>query len=415
MKGEFISPIFLVPKKDGGSRPVINLKTLNSHIVYQHFKMEGLHLLKYIIQEKDFMIKIDLKDAYFCVPMSQQYQPFLRFIWGGGGGGGHTVSVHLPPFWSSSCPSLLHKAIETSGGPVTQTWLEGDCLSRRYHCVQSDSGGNISGQGLNPLVTSAFGFCNQLEEISVRSFTLHGVPRLCDKFTGNELNIAKGKNESTHPVLQRLDSGKNCLRQNLSLNNWETDFVNAGCSPCTLALPTLANVASERSSSREELRDNGTTQPKLSERPAMVDGSDLHLEWWVNNYSSPRSGNNDRCITAELGSSLPRGSHEGTLVSAGIKHPSYQCIGAESSVVCCESFHCQRKAVACPPENGQQDSSGLCIENGGGGGGGGDTILGIGRNSPGIMRLCSEKTNYTDSRIFSWKIQSRGPDSSGAP
>ena len=83
MKGEVISAIFLVPKKDGGSRPVINLKRLNSHIVYQHFKMEGLHLLKHIIQEKDFMIKIDLKDAYFCVPMSQQHQPFLRFIWGG--------------------------------------------------------------------------------------------------------------------------------------------------------------------------------------------------------------------------------------------------------------------------------------------------------------------------------------------
>ena len=50
----------------------------------------------------------------------------------------------------------------------------------------------------------------------------------------------------------------------------------------------------------------------------MVGGSDFHLEWSVNNYSSPRPGNNDRCITAGLGSSLPRGSHEGTLVSAGI-------------------------------------------------------------------------------------------------
>ena len=44
----------------------------------------------------------------------------------------------------------------------------------------------------------------------------------------------------------------------------------------------------------------------------------------------------------------------------------------------------------------------------GGGGGGGDTILSIGRDSPGIMGLCSEQTNYTDSRISSWKIQSRG-------
>ena len=41
MKEEFISPIFLVPKKDwgggGGGRPVINLNRLNSHTVYQHF------------------------------------------------------------------------------------------------------------------------------------------------------------------------------------------------------------------------------------------------------------------------------------------------------------------------------------------------------------------------------------------
>ena len=89
------------------------------------------------------------------------------------------------------------------------------------------------------------------------------------------------------------------------------------------------------------------------------------------------------------------------MVSAGIEHPSCQCIGAGSSIVCYESFHCQRKPVACPSENGQQDITGLCIENGG------DTILSTSRDSPGIVGLCSEQTNYTDSRISSWKIQSR--------
>ena len=59
MKGEFISPIYqyISPKKDGGNRPVINRNWLNSHMVYQHFKMEEFHLLKHVIQEKDFMIK----------------------------------------------------------------------------------------------------------------------------------------------------------------------------------------------------------------------------------------------------------------------------------------------------------------------------------------------------------------------
>ena len=37
----FYSNLFLVPKKDGGQRPVINLKSLNCFVQTQHFKMEG--------------------------------------------------------------------------------------------------------------------------------------------------------------------------------------------------------------------------------------------------------------------------------------------------------------------------------------------------------------------------------------
>ena len=44
--GGFFSTLFLMPKKDGGQRPVINLKKLNSSINAPHFKMEGIHTLK---------------------------------------------------------------------------------------------------------------------------------------------------------------------------------------------------------------------------------------------------------------------------------------------------------------------------------------------------------------------------------
>lgn len=39
---EFISTIFLVPKKSGGMRPIINLKPLNNFVETIHFKMETL-------------------------------------------------------------------------------------------------------------------------------------------------------------------------------------------------------------------------------------------------------------------------------------------------------------------------------------------------------------------------------------
>ncbi|XP_070550151.1 uncharacterized protein [Ptychodera flava] len=52
-EGDFQSQIFIVPKKDGSYRPVINLKLLNQFIPYKHFKMEGLHMLKDLLREGD--------------------------------------------------------------------------------------------------------------------------------------------------------------------------------------------------------------------------------------------------------------------------------------------------------------------------------------------------------------------------
>jgi len=64
----FLSRIFLVPKKDGSQRPVINLRQLNYFVIWEHFKMESIHLVENLIQEGDWMIKMDLKDAYFSIP-----------------------------------------------------------------------------------------------------------------------------------------------------------------------------------------------------------------------------------------------------------------------------------------------------------------------------------------------------------
>jgi hypothetical protein len=79
----FISSMFIVPKKDGGNRPVINLKQLNQFLVYEHFKMEGIHMLRDILKPDDYLVKIDLKDAYLTVPIWKHHQKYLRFLWKG--------------------------------------------------------------------------------------------------------------------------------------------------------------------------------------------------------------------------------------------------------------------------------------------------------------------------------------------
>ena len=62
-------------------RPVVNLKPLNRFLPRIHFKMEGVHVVRDLLQKGDWMCRIDLKDAYFAMPVCREHQPLLHFIW----------------------------------------------------------------------------------------------------------------------------------------------------------------------------------------------------------------------------------------------------------------------------------------------------------------------------------------------
>ena len=63
MMDGFFFRLFLVPKKEGQMRPVLNLKLLNEFIYHRHFKMEGMHIVRDLLQRGDWMTRIDVKNV----------------------------------------------------------------------------------------------------------------------------------------------------------------------------------------------------------------------------------------------------------------------------------------------------------------------------------------------------------------
>lgn len=80
---QILSPIFLREKRNGEYRMVLNLKKLNQHIPYKHFKMETFENALTLITKDTYMASVDLRHAYYSIPIALEQQKYFRFTWNG--------------------------------------------------------------------------------------------------------------------------------------------------------------------------------------------------------------------------------------------------------------------------------------------------------------------------------------------
>ena len=97
---------------------MINLRALNQYVRVEHFKMEGLHLVPDLLQQRDWMVKMDLKDAYLQIPIHPDHQHLLQFIWGQ-----KHFKFQCLPFGLSSAPRVFTKLLKPVVGFLRQIGL----------------------------------------------------------------------------------------------------------------------------------------------------------------------------------------------------------------------------------------------------------------------------------------------------
>ena len=133
--GEFISPIFLRPKSDGSYRMILNLKKFNEFVEYHHFKMDTLDTVIKMMKPGCFMASVDLRDAYYTVPVHPEHRKYLKFLFNG-----TLYQYTCLPNGLSSAPRIftkllkpvfatLHEQGYLNSGYIDDSYLQGDTSS----------------------------------------------------------------------------------------------------------------------------------------------------------------------------------------------------------------------------------------------------------------------------------------------
>ena len=113
----YSSNMFLVVKMSAGKRPVLNLRPLNNFVPNETFRMEGIRLLKDFLKSNYFMTKLDMRDAYYSIPIDKQSRCYLQFI-----SEGKFYQFKVLVFGLSTAPRIFTKVMKPI---VAFIWAKG--------------------------------------------------------------------------------------------------------------------------------------------------------------------------------------------------------------------------------------------------------------------------------------------------
>ena len=293
----FYNGLFLVPKKEGTYRPVIDLSSLNRFVPHVHFQIEALHCLKTLLRKGDYMTSIDLEDTFFHSnsQILSKVSPFHL---------GHTTR-HLSgsPFRSQFSTPNIHQAPETCSRLPEEAGVSHNNLFRRRPsssclfqrgCIASNS--NV----VKSITVS--GLSHKLDEINTVPRSVSNIPRFCHKLCEYDHFLTRGQSSKGLCSLQQ---------RSLSTSNVRTTACQPPRNPGVLSACHMGSPLAPKGSSNpvhtnpEEppvrLQLSSISQSQVSSRANLV--AKQFTQGQQQPCFSPTTGSHNslRCFNARLG------------------------------------------------------------------------------------------------------------------
>ncbi len=226
----FYSRYFLVPKKDGGLRPILDLRRLNHALMRRPFRMITLKQILSQIRTGDWFCSLDLKDAYFHIQIAPPSQTILEIRLRGSG-----LPVHGPTLWAVSGPPYFYEVhgcgsfpSETDGNPHSQ-------LPRRLAHSGPVRGGTTFTQNPHPQPLRAPGAQGQFRQKRTVSQPTSIVPGyssgLSSHESGDSARTRSGHSETRGHLQERHRSPTQSVSENAGPHGRSIASVTAGPAP----------------------------------------------------------------------------------------------------------------------------------------------------------------------------------------
>ncbi len=109
----FYSRYFVIPKRDGGIRPILDLRPINRALGKRPFRMLTLKQILAQIRPGDWFASVDLKDAYFHIQIAPHHRRFLRFAFEG-----TAYQYSVLPFGLALAPRTFSTCMDAALSPL---------------------------------------------------------------------------------------------------------------------------------------------------------------------------------------------------------------------------------------------------------------------------------------------------------